>query len=148
MKLAGGSRMSELSPDAFLEQAREYDAVPDVRDGLLKLLQLEGNTHPFAVVRFGELDRWARDGEYAAILAGRYPRRDDDGSASVTDEMRNAARSYQESWNRTADPFVGLVRNVAGGAADAGGRLMDGLFGRPGNGGSGSSGSGSNRDDG
>ena len=59
MKLAGGSRMSELSPDAFLEQAREYDAVPDVRDGLLKLLQLEGNTHPFAVVRFAELDRWA-----------------------------------------------------------------------------------------
>jgi hypothetical protein len=126
--------MSELSPDAFLEQAREYDAVPDVRDGLLKLLQLEGNTHPFAVVRFAELDRWARDGEYAAILAGRYPRRDDDGGASVTDEMRNAARSYQESWNRTADPFVGLMRNVAGGAADAGGRLFDGLRARPGNG--------------
>ena len=139
MKLAGGSRLSELSPDAFLEQAREYDAVPDVRDGLLKLLQLEGNTHPFAVVRFGELDRWAREGEYAAILAGRYSRRDDDGSASVTDEMRNAARSYQESWNRSADPFVGLMRNVAGGAADAGGRLFDGLRNRPGNG---------NRDDG
>ena len=51
--------------------------------------------------------------------------------------MRNAARSYQESWNRSADPFVGLVRNVAGGAADAGGRLFDGLFGRPGNGGGG-----------
>jgi hypothetical protein len=110
-----------------------------VRDGLLKLLQLEGNTHPFAVVRFGELDRWAREGEYAAILAGRYSRRDDDGSASVTDEMRNAARSYQESWNRSADPFVGLMRNVAGGAADAGGRLFDGLRNRPGNG---------NRDDG
>src|SRR5690349_5378078 len=145
MKLAGGSRMGELSPDAFLEQAREYDAVPDVRDGLLKLLQLEGNTHPFAVVRFAELDRWASDGEYAAILAGRYPRRNDDGSASVTDEMRNAARSYQESWNRTADPLVGLVRNVAGGAAGAGGRLFDGLFGRPGNGGIG--GGSSNRDD-
>jgi len=115
-----------------------------VRDGLLKILQLEGNTHPFAVVRFGELDRWARDGEYAAILAGRYPRRDDDGSASVNEEMRNAARSYQESWNRTADPFVGLVRNVAGGAADASGRLLDGLFGRPGNG---NRDGGSNRDD-
>jgi len=145
MKLAGGSRLSELSPDAFLEQAREYDAVPDVRDGLLKLLQLEGNTHPFAVVRFAEPDRWASDGEYAAILAGRYPRRGDDGSASVTDEMRNAARSYQESWNRTADPLVGLVRNVAGGAADAGGRLFDGLFGNRGTGtGSGTNG---NRDD-
>src|SRR6266498_4532241 len=54
MKTAGGSRMSELSHDAFHAQAREYDAVPDVREGLLKLLQLEGNTHPFAVVRFAE----------------------------------------------------------------------------------------------
>src|SRR6266566_563388 len=29
MKMAGGARMSELSTDAFHEQAREYDAVPD-----------------------------------------------------------------------------------------------------------------------
>ncbi|MGH3157458.1 MAG: M48 family metallopeptidase, partial [Streptosporangiaceae bacterium] len=33
MKLAGGAYMSELSPDAFHQQAHEYDAVPDVRDG-------------------------------------------------------------------------------------------------------------------
>ena len=61
MKLAGGAKMSELSPDAFHQQAREYDAVPDVREGLLKLLQLQGTTHPFAVVRFAELDRWAAE---------------------------------------------------------------------------------------
>jgi Zn-dependent protease with chaperone function len=129
MKLAGGSRMSELSHDAFHEQAREYDAVPDVRDGLLKLLQLEGNTHPFAVVRFADLDRWAADGDYAAILAGNYPRRDDDRDASVSEEARNAAKSYQESWNRTADPFVGLVRGAASSAAGAGKGLLGGLFG-------------------
>ena len=52
MKLAGGPQLSELNPDAFREQAREYDAVPDLRDSILKLLQLQGNTHPFAVVRF------------------------------------------------------------------------------------------------
>src|SRR5262249_12770041 len=49
MKLAGGSRMHELSHDAFHQQAREYDAVPDVREGLIKLLQMQGTTHPFAV---------------------------------------------------------------------------------------------------
>jgi len=129
MKLAGGSRMSELSHDAFHEQAREYDAVPDVRDGLLKLLQLEGNTHPFAVVRFADLDRWAADGDYAQILAGNYPRREDDKDASVSEEARNAAKSYQESWNRTADPFVGLVRGAASTAAGAGKGLLGGLFG-------------------
>jgi Zn-dependent protease with chaperone function len=129
MKLAGGSRMSELSHDAFHEQAREYDAVPDVREGLIKLLQLQGNTHPFAVIRFAELDRWVSDGDYATILSGEYPRREDDEQASVSEEMRNAARSYQESWNRTADPFVGLVKGFAETAVGAGERLFSGIFG-------------------
>jgi Zn-dependent protease with chaperone function len=128
MKLAGGSKMSELSHDAFHQQAREYDAVPDVREGLLKLLQLQGNTHPFAVVRFAELDRWVADGEYVRILSGEYPLRADDEHTSVSEEVRAAARSYQESWNRTADPFVGLVRSAAETAAGAGGRLFN-LFG-------------------
>src|SRR5712692_11311753 len=124
MKTAGGAQLSELSHDAFHAQAREYDAVPDVREGLLKLLQLQGNTHPFAVVRFAELDRWASEGEYRDILAGNYPRREDDSSASVSEEVKAAARSYQESWSRTADPFVGMVRGVAETAVGAGERLF------------------------
>jgi hypothetical protein len=126
MKMAGGKNISELSSDAFHEQAREYDAVPDIRDSLLKLLQLQGTTHPFAVVRFAELDRWATDGEYADILAGNYPRREDDSTTSVGDEFRSAAKSYQESWNRTEDPLVGMFR----GAADSAMRASEGLFGR------------------
>src|ERR1700724_3199574 len=80
MKTAGGSRRSELSHDAFHQQAHEYDAVPDVREGLLKLLQLQGTTHPFAVIRFAELDRWASEGDYRDILAGNYARREDDAT--------------------------------------------------------------------
>jgi Zn-dependent protease with chaperone function len=130
MKMAGGSRMAELSHDAFHQQAREYDAVPDVREGLLKLLQLQGNTHPFAVVRFAELDRWVADGDYVRILGGDYPRREDDATTSVSEEVKAAAKSYQESWNRTADPFVGLVRSAAETAVGAGERLFGGVFGR------------------
>src|SRR6201986_198674 len=37
LKLAGGPYLSELNPDAFREQAHEYDAVPDLRDSILKL---------------------------------------------------------------------------------------------------------------
>jgi Zn-dependent protease with chaperone function len=129
MKLAGGAYMSELSADAFHEQAHEYDAVPDVREGLLKLLQLEGNTHPFAVVRFAEIDRWAANGDYARILAGNYPRREDDGTASVGEEVKSAARAYQESWSRSEDPFIGLVRGAAETAAGAGERIFSGIFG-------------------
>jgi Zn-dependent protease with chaperone function len=135
MKLAGGSRLSEFSHDAFHEQAREYDAVPDVREGLLKLLQLQGSTHPFAVVRFAELDRWASDGEYRDILAGNYPRREDDSDTSAGEEFRNAARSYQDSWNRSADPLIGAVRGVAETAVGAGERLFNRFSGGGGGGG-------------
>src|SRR6201989_1384154 len=137
MKLAGGPYLSELNPDAFREQAHEYDAVPDLRDSVLKVLQLQGNTHPFAVVRFAELDRWATDGSYESILAGDYPRRDADRDAKFTDEVRNAAKSYQDSWSRSQDPLIGIFRGVAEGAARAGGGLFDRLQQNrpPGNGG-------------
>ena len=129
MKMAGGRRLAELSSDEFHKQAREYDAVPDVRESLLKLLQLQGTTHPFAVVRFAELDRWAADGDYQQILAGNYPRRDDDHDASVGDEFRAAAKSYQDSWNRSADPLIGAVRGMANGAADMGSKLFNRMSG-------------------
>jgi Zn-dependent protease with chaperone function len=142
MKLAGGSRLAEMNADAFHEQAREYDAAPDLRDSILKLLQLQGNTHPFAVTRFAELDHWVSSGEYERILAGDYPRRDDDRTASVGDEMRNAARAYQESWSRSEDPLIGMVRGAAGNVARAG----SGLFDRFSNRGGGNSGSNDNDD--
>jgi Zn-dependent protease with chaperone function len=132
MKLAGGTRLSEMSTEAFLAQAREYDAAGDVRDGLLKFLNLLPQTHPYAVIRFAEIDRWAKGGEYERILGGDYPRRADDGSAKVTDEVRNAASSYKESWERSADPFIGKVRDVAEGAASAAGGLFDRLSRRDG----------------
>jgi Zn-dependent protease with chaperone function len=138
MKLAGGAQLSELNPDAFREQAHEYDAVPDLRDSILKIMQLRGNTHPFAVIRFAELDYWATHGEYERILGGDYPRRDADGDASVTEEVRNAAKAYQDSWNRSQDPLIGIFRGVAESAARAGGGLFDRLQNR---------GGGSSRDD-
>ena len=130
MKLAGGSRLAEMNPDAFREQARSYDADGDARDGVLKVLSLMGRVHPFAVVRFAELDRWEAEGHYEQILTGDYARRADDSSASVSDEVRNAARSYQESWSRTADPLFGLARDVVGGAAQAGRGFVDSVFNR------------------
>ena len=125
MKLAGGSQLSELNPDAFREQAREYDAVPDLRDSVLKLMQLTGNTHPFAVVRFAELDHWAVSGDYERILGGDYPRRTTDRDASVGEEVRNAAKSYQDSWARSEDPLAGILRGVAETATRASGSLFD-----------------------
>ena len=146
MKLAGGSRLAEMNADAFHDQAHEYDAVPDLRDSLLKLLQLQGQTHPFAVVRFAELDHWAQSGAYERILGGDYPRRDDDRNASFSDEVRNAAKAYQESWGRSEDPLIGMVRGAAGNVARAGSGLFDRFSNRGGGSGSGSGGSGDSSD--
>jgi Zn-dependent protease with chaperone function len=146
MKLAGGPYLSELNPDEFREQAHEYDAVPDLRDSLLKILQLQGQTHPFAVVRFAELDHWTASGEYERILGGDYPRRESDSSASFSEEVRNAAKSYQDSWSRSEDPLAGILRGFADTASRAGAGLFD-RFGGGGRGtGSGSGGSGSDAD--
>ncbi|WP_283138272.1 M48 family metallopeptidase [Rhizohabitans arisaemae] len=125
MKLAGGSRLHEMNIEEFLAQAREYDTAGDVRDGLLKVLNLLGTTHPFSVTRVAELDRWRRSGEYDRIIAGDYPRREDDPSAKVTDEVRAAANAYRESWSQSNDPFIGVLRDVAEGAANVGERIFN-----------------------
>jgi Zn-dependent protease with chaperone function len=139
MKTAGGSRLAEMNADAFHDQAHEYDATPDLRDSILKILQLQGNTHPFAVKRFAELDYWATSGEYERILGGDYPRRDTDRTASLGEEIRNAAKSYQDSWSRSEDPLMGMVRGVAENAARVGGGLFDRLTNRGGGTGGGDS---------
>jgi hypothetical protein len=135
LKLAGGARLSEMDTEAFLAQGREYEAAGDLRDGVLKLLNLEGQTHPFAASRAVELDRWVRGGEYERILAGDYPRRGDDPRTSVADEVRAAARSYKESFDTSADPLVGLLRDLGGGVASGLGGVRDRVSGwarRPG----------------
>jgi Zn-dependent protease with chaperone function len=119
MKLAGGSRWHDMDTAAFLDQAREYESAGDVRDGVAKLMHLIGQSHPMAALRAAELQSWASGGEYARILAGDYPRRVDDATTSVTDEARNAAKSYRDKVTESADPLMGLVKDLGGAAAGA-----------------------------
>jgi len=114
MKLAGGAHLAEMDVDAFLDQAAEYDGSGDVRDSVLKLLALQGQTHPFAVLRAAELHKWASSAEYQQVLAGDYPLRADDAQTRISDEVRSATRSYAESVRETADPLVSMVRDAAG----------------------------------
>lgn len=71
MKLAGGAMVSEMNHAAFLQQADDYDRTGDLRDGVLKLMNIELKTHPFSVLRAAELRRWSACGEYDRILDGR-----------------------------------------------------------------------------
>ncbi|WP_078900461.1 M48 family metallopeptidase [Streptomyces sp. SBT349] len=125
MKLAGGNHLSEMNTDAFLEQADEYEAGGDLRDSVLKILNVMPRTHPFAVVRAAQLRAWAAGPDYQRILDGHYPHRDEDGDASVTDAIRESAGHYAERVRSGKDPLMRLVSEVAGGAGQLGGRLRD-----------------------
>jgi len=133
MKLAGGGHLDDLDVTAFAQQGDEYLSSPDLRDSVLKLLLLEARSHPFAVVRAAELRRWVDSGAYTRIVAGDFPKRDDDESASLKDEVRDAARHYREAFEHSQDPLVNLVKDLGGavgGAAEwLGSRLRSGASG-------------------
>ncbi|WP_432986190.1 M48 family metallopeptidase [Dactylosporangium sp. CA-233914] len=121
MKLAGGGDLSEVDTTAFLEQAAEFDRAGDLRDSLIKIRMVTARSHPMPVARAAEVRAWIESGEYQRILAGDYPRREDDGNASVSEEIKAAAASYREAFNRSQDPLVSLLRKLGDGAADVGG---------------------------
>jgi Zn-dependent protease with chaperone function len=110
MKLAGGGDLSEIDTAAFLEQAAEFDSTGDLRESLIKL----------RVARAADLRRWIDDGHYGRVLAGDYPRRDTDRDASVGGDAKAAADSYRESFKRSQDPLVGLLRKLGDGASGMG----------------------------
>lgn len=112
MKLAGGAMVHEMNHAAFLQQADDYDRTGDLRDGVLKLLNLELRTHPFSVLRAAELRRWIAAGDYDRILDGRYPRREHDRNTRISDEIREAARAYRENFDASEDPLIRTVRDL------------------------------------
>jgi Zn-dependent protease with chaperone function len=126
MKLAGGGDLSETDTTAFLEQAAEYERSGDVRDSILKLLMLVFRTHPVPVARAAEIRSWIDSGAYQEILSGTYPRRDGDATASVGEDVKEAAESYRQSFARSEDPLVKLLRRLGGGASEVGGWVGSG----------------------
>ncbi|MET8682111.1 M48 family metallopeptidase [Streptomyces sp. NPDC004647] len=132
MKIAGGNHLHEMNVDAFLEQAEEYEAGGDLRDSVLKIMNVLPRSHPFTTVRAAELKKWAAGRDYQRIMDGHYPRRDEDKDTSVGDSFKEHANHYAETVRTSKDPLMGLVRDIAGGAGDLGGRLRDVFTGGPG----------------
>ncbi len=122
MKLAGGSALDKLDSEAFLAQAREYERTGDMRDGVLKLLNLELQTHPFSVLRAAALTNWVDAGGYGKVMAGDYPRRADDNKAAFSDDLGEAARHYRDGFDQSDDPLIKGIRDGLGGIVDGVGR--------------------------
>lgn len=125
--LAGSTDPDAMDVSGFLDQAKEYDRGGDIRDSLLKLLLMDGRTHPLAAQRAAELQRWAAGPEYRDILSGDYPKRQDDKAADMSDEVRAAARSYRDSFTASADPLTKFVRDASGVVGGVAGTVADNL---------------------
>ncbi|WP_424213809.1 M48 family metallopeptidase [Streptomyces sp. BI20] len=125
MKIAGGNHLHEMNVDAFLAQAEEYERGGDLRDSVLKILSVLPRTHPFTTVRAAELREWSESRDHQRLMAGHYPRREEDKDTSVTDSFRQSAAHYAESVRESKDPLFKLVGDLAGGAGDLAGSLRD-----------------------
>jgi Zn-dependent protease with chaperone function len=114
MKLAGGGDLSEVDTTAFLEQAAEFERSGDLREGLIKIRMMAGRSHPLPVGRAASLRQWIDSGGYGRVLAGDYPRRADDRTASTSADARAAADSYREAFASSQDPLISLMRRWSG----------------------------------
>ncbi|GGY20455.1 M48 family metallopeptidase [Streptomyces tanashiensis] len=123
MKIAGGNHLHEMNVDAFLAQADEYEKAGDLRDSVLKILNVLPRSHPFTTVRAAELKKWSEHRDFQRIMDGHYPKRSEDKDTSVTDSFRESAGHYAETVRTSKDPLIKLVGDIAGGAGDLAGDL-------------------------
>ncbi|MFE2427149.1 M48 family metallopeptidase [Streptomyces sp. NPDC059373] len=132
MKIAGGNHLHEMNVDAFLKQAEEYEASGDLRDSVLKILNVLPRTHPFTTVRAAELKKWEASRDYQRIMDGHYARRAEDKDTSVSDAWKESANHYAGTVKTSKDPLMRLINDISSGAGDLGGKLRDKFTGTPG----------------
>ncbi len=73
MKLASGGHLEDLDTTSFFAQGTEYAETGDMRESMLRLLLVERQTHPFAVVRAKELRRLGRQRRLHRRARGHLP---------------------------------------------------------------------------
>jgi Zn-dependent protease with chaperone function len=94
MVTAGALPVEELSLDAFMTQAMEYEAWDDPSDRVRRFFHEIGQTHTYAVRRVSEVLKWVQAGEYDRIVRGEYRTRDDD--VDVREEAGEAFEFYAQ----------------------------------------------------
>lgn len=132
--LAGGTDTDEIDIPSFLQQATEYENVGDIRDSIHKFRAVEGMSHPMAVVRAAQLQRWAASEDYRAILGGTYQRRGEDKPTDdLGTDLGSAAKSYKDAAADSTDPIMATLNSLGDQLARAGARIGEAagkMFGR------------------
>jgi Zn-dependent protease with chaperone function len=108
MVITAGEQADELSLDAFVAQAMDYDEGGSGLDRLTRQLQDLQLTHPMPVRRVRELLAWVRSGDYDRIVDGDYIRRGHEPP------LRDEAEAAQEHYSkRMADAFSQVGSSIS-----------------------------------
>ncbi len=119
MQLAGGMRGETLDLDEFIAQSEEYRAGGDLLDAVYKVLNVLGQTHPFAVIRVAELRDWIESGDYDRILAGEYQRRDEKDDRPYREDLKEAMKGYKDGAREIFDEVDAAVDRLRSKVSDA-----------------------------
>lgn len=118
MVISAGEAAEQLSLDAFIAQAMDYDQGGGGLDRLTRQLQDLRLTHPMPVRRVRELLDWVRGGDYDRILGGEYVRRGHEPP------LREEADAVSDHYGRkVGDAFAAAGSSIA----DVGQQLGDWL---------------------
>jgi Zn-dependent protease with chaperone function len=118
MVLTAGAAAEDLSLDAFMAQAADYEEGGKGLDRITKLINDMNLTHPMPVRRARELIEWMRSGEYDRIVGGEYIRRGQE--PPLKEETDSAAAHY-------GDRISGAFQQAGSSAAEIGEQLRDWL---------------------
>jgi Zn-dependent protease with chaperone function len=116
MVLAGGIPADQLSLDAFMAQAMEYENWDDAHDRVRRFFNEINLTHANAVRRVSEVMRWVQSGEYDRIVRGEYRRRGEE--TNVREEASEAMQFYSER-------FRAMFRELGENVTSIGGQMGD-----------------------
>jgi Zn-dependent protease with chaperone function len=116
MVVSAGEAAADLSLDAFIAQAADYETGGGGAERLTRLAQDLQLTHPMPVRRVRALLDWVRSGDYDRILGGDYVRRGEEPplrdetdaaqahyAARVTDAFAQAGSSVSEVGKQLGD---------------------------------------------
>src|SRR5712692_5559190 len=118
MVLTAGAAAEDLSLDAFMAQAADYEEGSKGLDRITKLVNDMNLTHPMPVRRARALIDWMHSGEYDRIVDGEYLRRGQE--PPLKEEADTAASHY-------GDRISGALEQAGSSIAEIGEQLGDWL---------------------
>jgi Zn-dependent protease with chaperone function len=120
LKMAGGGDMTQMDLNAFLVQAKEYEAAGGALDRIFQILNTLDRTHPFNTLRAAELQRWIEAGHYDRIVRGEYTRRGPEAAQRPLDkDVAEAREHYMKEPKAVANDVMDTAKRAAQAFTDA-----------------------------